>query len=104
MKDRAANFLASLRFEEPPAPMTAPLRAIWHGLRGEWDSAHEIVQAGSDQDSAWVHAWLHRVEGDLSNARYWYGRAQKQMPAGTTGEEGEAIAAALLQTGVETAP
>ena len=97
MKDDVANFLASLQLKEPPASFTAPLQAIWHGLRGEWDLAHELVQAGPDRDSAWVHAWLHRIEGDFSNARYWYGRAGKEMPAVATGEEGAAMAAALLR-------
>jgi hypothetical protein len=96
MRDDTENFLASLKLNEPPLPMTAPLRAVWHGLRAEWDLAHEIVQVEDDRESAWVHAWLHRIEGDLPNARYWYGRARKQMPAGTTQEEGAAIAAALL--------
>jgi hypothetical protein len=95
----ASDFLASLNQAEPPSSATPPLQALWHGLRGEWDRAHEIVQAGSDRDSALVHAWLHRIEGDLSNARYWYGRAGEQMQSGDTREEGCAIAAALLRRG-----
>lgn len=94
-----SEFLASLQQEEPPVSLPPLLRAVWHGLHGEWDPAHEIAQAGGDRQSAWVHAWLHRIEGDQWNARYWYGRAGREMPAGATREEGAAIAAALLQGG-----
>ena len=78
---------------EPPA--TPLLRALWLGLRGEWTAAHEIAQADDGADAAWVHAWLHRVEGDESNAAYWYRRAGKDVGRGSTQAEGEAIAWAL---------
>jgi hypothetical protein len=94
-----SDFIASVKREEPPTPISPPLLAIWHGLRGEWDRAHSIVQAGDDRESDWVHAWLHRIEGDLSNARYWYSRAGRTMPAGSTQEEGAAIAGTFLQAG-----
>jgi hypothetical protein len=81
----------------PPADATPQLRALWHGLRGEWDAAHGIVQALEDKEAAWVHGWLHRIEGDLGNAGYWYRRAGKPMGSGDTGAEGRAIAAALLK-------
>lgn len=82
--------------EQDSLPPTAPLlRAVWHGLRGEWTLAHEIVQADSSADAAWVHAWLHRIEGDESNAAYWYRRAGKPVASGSTQAEGEAIAKAL---------
>ena len=55
----------------------APLAALWWAAKGEWDKAHEIVQDEDDADAAWVHAYLHRVEGDLGNAGYWYRRAGK---------------------------
>ncbi|MFO1036416.1 MAG: hypothetical protein U1E45_06200 [Geminicoccaceae bacterium] len=79
-----------------PDPPEAPLlRAVWHGLRGEWDEAHEIVQADEGSDAAWVHAWLHRIEGDLANAAYWYRRAGRQNARGSTTSEGTEIARAL---------
>jgi hypothetical protein len=90
-----SNFESSLDATTPPADFTPPLRALWHGLRGNWEAAHEIVQAEDDPDSAWVHAWLHRVEGDLANARYWYGRAGRPSADGETRAEGLAIARAL---------
>ena len=78
--------------DPPAAPL---LRALWLGLRGEWTSAHEIVQAEGGADAAWVHAWLHRIEGDAANAAYWYRRARKAVAEGGTDAEAEAIAQAL---------
>ena len=88
-------FESTLAATTPPVHATPPLRALWHGLRGAWNTAHEIVQAEEDRDSAWVHAWLHRVEGDLANAGYWYARAGKPVALGETRSEGLAIAGAL---------
>lgn len=86
--------MASLqdRADPPEAPL---LRALWLGMRGDWDAAHEIAQAGDGVDAAWVHAWLHRVEGDQANAGYWYRRAGKAVGQGDVRAEGEAIAQAL---------
>jgi hypothetical protein len=86
------DFESSLDATAPPADATPALRALWHGLRGDWKAAHEIVQAEDDRESAWVHAWLHRVEGDLGNARYWYSRAGKPVASGETRAEGLAMA------------
>ncbi|MBD0272615.1 MAG: hypothetical protein ICV73_11890 [Acetobacteraceae bacterium] len=84
------------RPQDRPGPPDAPLlRAVRLGLRGEWDAAHAIVQADGSADAAWVHAWLHRIEGDATNAAYWYRRAGKAAPEGGTDAEGEAIARAL---------
>ena len=82
-------FESSLDATAPPPDATPPLRALWHGLPV---AAHEIAQAEDDRDSAWVHAWLHRVEGDLANAGYWYGRAGRPVASGETHAEGLAIA------------
>ena len=96
MKDAYPTpFEASLDAGTPPADVSPPLLALWHGLRGDWQAAHEIVQAQEDRDSAWVHAWLHRVEGDLANADYWYHRAGRPVAHGETPEEGLAIARVL---------
>ena len=80
------------RADAPDAPL---LRALWLGLRGHWASAHEIAQADDGADAAWVHAWLHRIEGDTQNAAYWYRRAGRAAAEGGTDAEGEAIAQAL---------
>jgi hypothetical protein len=96
LTDLPAAFLSSLEREEPPTFVTPLLRALWHGLRGDWNIAHELAQAQDDADGAWVHAWLHRIEGDLANADYWYRRARRQPFPGDTRDEGLAIAAALI--------
>ncbi|NKC33582.1 hypothetical protein [Falsiroseomonas selenitidurans] len=80
------------RTEPPEEPL---LRALWHGLRGEWAAAHALAQADPGPHGAWVHGWLHRIEGDLANAGYWYHRAGRAPGRGTTAAEGEAIARAL---------
>jgi hypothetical protein len=93
-----AGFRRSLADEAPPCGHAPPLVALWHGARGNWDRAHRIVQDDDSADAAWVHAWLHRVEGDPSNARYWYGRAGKPEETGSTEIEWAEIATALLET------
>jgi len=69
------------------------LRALWHDLHGDWDTAHRIVQQLSDMHAMWIHAYLHRKEPDLSNARYWYRSAGKPFPEGLSADE---EAAAIL--------
>jgi hypothetical protein len=80
----------------PPPGLAPPLLALWWEARGDWAAAHEAAQAGEDADSAWVHALLHRREGDLANADYWYRRAGRPRPAGSLEAEWAAIAEALL--------
>ena len=91
------QFEASLSGEAPPLP--AALRAMWHAAKDEWDEAHRIVQVESGADAAWVHAWLHRLRGDLGNARYWYRRAGRPEPEQTPEQERQSITAALLAGG-----
>jgi hypothetical protein len=81
---------------EPPPGLSGPLRALWWDARGDWDRAHAAAQDGEDADSAWVHAYLHRKEGDLANADYWYRRAGRNRPAETLEAEWAAIAATFL--------
>jgi hypothetical protein len=90
-------FLDSLKTGSPPATAVPLLRAVWHGLHGEWEDAHQIAQDDTSTEGAWVHAWLHRIEGDLDNARYWYRRAQRDEADGDLREEGKSIAAFLLK-------
>lgn len=92
-----ATFDVSLRGDTAPPGLTPPLVALWHAARGEWDAAHGIAQTGEGEASYdWVHAHLHRAEGDLGNAGYWYRRAGKPMPQGDLAAEREAIVAAML--------
>ena len=102
MTDPINAFAASLDREEPPPFATPMLRAVWHGLRGEWQTAHELAQAQDDEDGAWVHAWLHRIEGDLGNAEYWYRRARRQTRRDEPRDEGLAIARSLIQAITES--
>ncbi len=90
-----ADFRASLTGSDPPTP-AAPLRALWFDARGDWDVAHTCVDVRDDKDSMWVHAYLHRKEGDLSNARYWYARAGRPPRESPLDEEWAEIATALL--------
>ena len=98
---RAAELAHSARNDAaPPAGAAPAIEALWWARRGDWARAHEIVQADEEgRDAAWVHAYLHRVEGDASNARYWYRRAGRPVTADTLDAEWDAIAAALLGEG-----
>lgn len=69
-------FLKSLAHDaEPPRSLTPALRALWLDAKGDWDGAHEVAQSIAGAAGARIHAYLHRKEGDASNARYWYARA-----------------------------
>ncbi|MBK1657395.1 hypothetical protein [Paracraurococcus ruber] len=88
--------LAARAGPTPPEGLAGPLAALWWDARGDWDRAHGAAQAGEDAASAWVHAYLHRREGDLANADYWYRRAGRRRPADPLEAEWAAIAVALL--------
>jgi len=91
------EFEVSLSFEDPPVTNSPHLTALWHDKRGDWNTAHEIVQEMGDKDAALIHAYLHRKEGDESNARYWYRQAGKSFPSGQTlNEEWERLTRSLL--------
>ncbi len=79
--------------------LSDPLRALWHERRGDWKRAHQIAQDAAGREGAWVHAYLHRKEGDLRNARYWYRRSGRPESEGTLEQEWESIVAALLSAG-----
>jgi hypothetical protein len=70
-----ADLKASLSDDAPSAALSAPLAALWWAAKGNWDTAHKIVMNEQTSEAAWVHAYLHRVEGDLGNAGYWYRQA-----------------------------
>lgn len=65
----------------PPAGASLAVQALWHDARGDWTRAHDCAQEDPGRDGAWVHAYLHRKEGDLGNAGYWYARAGRKLPA-----------------------
>jgi hypothetical protein len=86
---------ASLGSPDPPAGLSLPLQALWWQAKGDWQRAHECAQQDESETGAWVHAYLHRVEGDQSNAAGWYRRAGRPAASGTLQAEWEEIAAAL---------
>ena len=90
------GFKASLAQNAPPADLSRVLQALWHAAKGDWHKAHALAQAQNDAAGAWVHAYLHRVEGDLSNAAYWYRRAGRPQSEARLEAEWDEIAAALL--------
>lgn len=71
------------------------LQALWWDSKGDWNRAHACAQSVDTPDGAWVHAYLHRKKGDLSNADYWYGRAGRRRPRGALEEEWAEIVRAL---------
>jgi len=89
-------FIASLELPAPPQEFSAPLQAMWWDGKGNWDQAHDIAQDIENSTGSWIHAYLHRKEGDRSNAAYWYSRAGKSMPFSTLQEEWEHITSSLL--------
>lgn len=93
---RFAQFHASLAGASVPAGLSPALQGLWHDARGDWDRAHRSVQADDSPAAAWVHAYLHRKEGDASNAAYWYRRAGRTVATGGLGDEWTEIARALL--------
>ena len=90
-----AAFLKSLDETDPPAGLDGPLLALWHAETGDWDAAHRIVMNDDSREAAWVHACLHRQEGDLANAGYWYRRAGQPVAECPVESERRAIAEAL---------
>jgi hypothetical protein len=90
-----AQFKHSLDGAAPPR-LAVPLRALWFAAKGDWDKAHALVMDATDEEAAWVHAYLHRVEGDLDNARYWYRQAKRPSASGALDAEWDEIVAALL--------
>jgi hypothetical protein len=79
-----------------PENISLALLALWHDARGDWHSAHETAQSVDDENGAWVHAYLHRKEGDAGNAAYWYRRARKSVATDALPAEWERIVTALL--------
>jgi len=91
-----AEFRASLSGAAPAPGLDAPLAALWWAGKGNWDQAHSIAQDVPTAQGSWVHAYLHRVEGDLGNAGYWYRRADQPVAKDSLETEWERIVTALL--------
>ena len=90
------EFKSSLASADPP-PLTGPfLLALWNDAKGKWNEAHHIVQEIDHPDGAWVHAYLHRKEGDEFNAKFWYNLAGKKFPTSSLIDEWEEMASHFL--------
>ena len=90
------DFKNSLTQTNPP-PVNNLLKALWFEGKGDWESAHNIAQDIHNNDGSWIHAYLHRVEGDLGNASYWYSRANRKMPTSSLKDEWSVIVKELLE-------
>jgi hypothetical protein len=91
-----SQFTATLKADAPPAGSSRVLEALWYAGKNDWAKAHTIAQDIESKDGYWVHAYLHRQEGDLGNANYWYRRAGKAMPSSSLEMEWEEIVTAML--------
>jgi hypothetical protein len=91
------EFRSSLNAPHPPGNATPLLAALWWDAKGDWAKAHEIAQQIESLDAAWVHAYLHRKEGDQGNAGYWYRRAGKLHSRAALDEEWEELARTFLR-------
>ena len=79
-----------------PSDLSVYLKALWHDAKGNWDEAHQIIQDVPDKNASWIHAYLHRKEGDINNADYWYSQAERKRPNISLNEEWEEIVKAML--------
>jgi hypothetical protein len=92
-----SEFRSSLIFLRPP-DVSDGLLALWYDARGDWKTAHRIAQDINTPAGAWIHAYLHRKEGDLGNAAYWYQRASQPVATDTLNSEWATIAEELLRS------
>jgi hypothetical protein len=90
------EFKSSLSQQSPSQGWTVYLQALWYDAKGDWEKAHTLIQDIPDKTAAWIHAYLHRKEGDIWNADYWYTKASKKRPPLTLEEEWEEIVSSLL--------
>jgi hypothetical protein len=91
------SFTESLLKGFPPENLSPELSALWYDAKGDWHTAHDLIDDKDGKDAAWVHAYLHRKEGDIGNAGYWYRRAGKEVPGLSLQEEWNHITETLLQ-------
>lgn len=90
------QFQQSLALASPPSSLSDHLKALWYDGKNDWEQSHTIIQDIEDADAAWIHAYLHRREGDTGNADYWYRRAGKKRPSVALDQEWENIVTDLI--------
>jgi hypothetical protein len=90
------EFKACLINDEMPENLSLHLQSLWFDGKGNWKAAHDLIDQLGDKRSAHLHAYLHRKEGDIWNADYWYSRAGQKRPAITLDEEWEQLVSAFL--------
>jgi hypothetical protein len=91
------EFKSSLSQPSPPLGVSDLLKALWYDGKGDWNTSHNIAQDIHSHEGSWIHAYLHRKEGDQGNASYWYHKAKKPVTTLSLDEEWELIVKALLQ-------
>jgi hypothetical protein len=91
------EFNASLASSSPPAGISVYLQSLWYDGKDDWEKSHEVIQDINDKTAAWIHAYLHRKEGDVFNANYWYNRAGRKMPGDALEKEWREIVEEILK-------
>lgn len=91
------QFRETIGASAPPSSVSDYLKALWFDAKDDWEQSHTIIQDIEDADAAWIHAYLHRKEGDIGNADYWYRRAGRKRPSVSLQEEWTDIVATLLE-------
>jgi hypothetical protein len=90
------DFKSSLALSAMPSELSKSLQALWYDAKGNWDRAHDIAQEMHNTEGSWIHAYLHRKEGDEGNAAYWYHRANKPVCKTSLQDEWEHIVVTVL--------
>jgi hypothetical protein len=91
------SFKRSLSSPKAPSGTSIYLQALWEDGKGNWEQSHHLIQDLTDKTAAWIHAYLHRKEGDIWNADYWYSKAGRKRPAVSLEEEWETIVEFCIQ-------
>ncbi len=93
---RFEEFQKTLTSSKPADNLSDYLLSLWYDAKGDWNKAHLLIQDTENKKAAWIHAYLHRKEGDIGNADYWYQRAGKNRPTSSLQDEWENIVKAFL--------
>ena len=91
------DFRNTVKDENPPQGISVYVQALWYDAKGNWEKAHELIQDLPDKNASWIHAYLHRKEGDSWNADYWYNKAGRKRPLLSLEQEWEQILSELLR-------